>query len=230
MFRFLLLAAVALQLCAEVRQYRSEHFQLDIPAGWKDIPKEELLQMAKSLRAAAPDAEAQSYDYGFRPEGAAAHVRVVVQVKHERWSEEFFDQTSKLMRAKGLIQHGITAGSPALAELQPKIGEMRWDPDQQVLWMRTEIKDPDTQVLAGVHLTREGSVQVLCAAGAADYAKLADTFAGVIQSVKVDDDFRYVPRSDFRLFFADYGWMAITALGFACTLGAGLLWRKQQAR
>ena len=225
-------ALVALTLRAEVHQYRPAHFQITIPDGWTEISRHELLSMAKALRQAAPDADAQSYDYGFRPPGAPAHVRLVIQIKHERWSEEFFDQTSKLPRAKGLILHGVTVGSPALAELQPKIGEMRWNPDRQLLWMRTEIQDEKqgpTQILSGAHLTQDGSIQVHCSASSAQYATLAAQFAAVIESVKIDDDFQYVRRSNFSLLFADYGWAVLATVGFASMLGAAFMGRKKPA-
>jgi hypothetical protein len=136
---------------------------------------------------------------------------VLIQVKSERWSGDFRAETSKLPRAKALVQHGVTAANESLAAMQPKIGEMRRDPVAQLLWMRTGVSGAQTQILSGVHLTSEGSIQVHCSAPAADFDKLAPVCPDIIQSVRIDENARYRPRSMARIFVEDHP--AVTAIG-----------------
>ena len=228
---FLLLFAFATAAFADVKTYPTEHFSIAIPDGWTEIPRAELQQLASNLRQAAPDAGAQSYDYGFRPANNAAHVRVLIQVKHERWPEEFLEETSKLPRAKGLIQHGVTATSASLAELQPKIGEMRWDPDRQVLWMRTQLAGEKSamEILSAAQLTKEGSIQIHCSADGDEYEKVAATFSSVIDSLRIADDWKYEARGPFRRLFSDYVWVAVGVVGIASLIGAMFAGRKKLA-
>jgi hypothetical protein len=112
---------------------------------------------------------------------------------------------------------------------------MRWDPDKQLLWIRTEIPEPQNnkeklggiQVISGARLTEQGSIQIHASAPGKDYDKLSPEFAGVIESVKIDEGYEYVRRSNLRLFFAENGWVVLAMVGFASMIGAAALWRKK---
>lgn len=201
----------------EAHRYESDHFSVFIPKNWIELPRQELDRLSEALRKLAPSADAQLYKYGFAAGVDPGEPRVLIQVKNERWSESAFADMGKLPKAARLIQHGVTAANPSLAELQPEIGEMRWDADRQIVWMRTQASN-EVEVLSGVHLTDIGSVQVHGSATAESYSKHADTLARIISSVEIDPGFRYKPRNAVVLFVESYPWVPIAAVVLAVAL------------
>src|SRR5262245_29736599 len=201
----------------ELHRYEADRFSVSIPKDWIELPREELNRLSDALRKLAPGADAQIYKYGFAAGADPGQPRVLIQVKNERWSEAAFDDMGKLPKAARMIQHGVTAANPSLAELQPEIGEMRWDADRQIVWMRTQASG-EVQMLSGVHLTDTGSVQVHGSAPSESYSTYGDTLARIISSVEIDPGLRYKPRNAFVLFFESYPWVPIAAVVMAVVL------------
>lgn len=220
----------------ELRHYAVDHFSIAVPKGWSEMSRADLDEVARQLQVIVPGSD-QQYAYGFRLEPGPGNPRILIQVKEGRWSERFFEETSKLPRAKGLLKHGVEETSPALAAMRPEIGEMRWDPDNLVLWLRTQANSPHegqkgapamvpTQAIAGVHLTNTGTIQIHANAPAEYWDKYADVFTQVIASVKIDPEWKYQPRSGFRIFLEEATWLPYAAVSILAALGVGLIARK----
>jgi hypothetical protein len=229
--RFLIWAALAGAAFGDprVHHYPDGHFSISIPEGWAPIPPEELHRLAEGLRQAAPHAEPQVYNYGFAATSGPTSPRLLIQVKSERWDEDVFAEMDKLPRAKGLIQHGATAANPPLAELQPRIGELRWDQERRILWMRTSVESTATQALSAVHLTNAGSVQIHCSASSSDYDRFAPVFVAAIESVQIDEDWRYRARNRWIRLVQDHPWPLATAAGVCVLLAVNYALRKRLA-
>jgi hypothetical protein len=219
-------------------KYPSDHLAVSIPANWVEIPKAELDQMTADIRAAAPNAKPQPYNYGFQISTGSKYPRVVIQVKTSgRWSEKAIAQLPRLSAMKDDIQLKVESEMPGLAPLNIRIGKLAYDPIRQIAWLRMQVTGDEgetIQVLSGIHPTNVGAIQVNCYASTATLEKYAPLFSEIITSVRVDDEWKYRERSALGRAvgsLGDLGTSAVTGAvgGVAALVVARFLRKRKQA-
>jgi hypothetical protein len=218
-------------------KYPSDHFVISIPADWVEIQKAELDQMTANIRAAAPTAKPQPYNYGFQISTRSKFPRVIIQVKTARWSEKAIAQLPSLSAMKDGVQRKVESEMPGLAALNIQIGKLAYDPVRQIAWLRMQVTGDEGELihgLTGIHPTNVGAIQVNCYSSADTLEKYAPLFSEIITSVQVDDGWKYRERSALGRAIGsldELGTSAVTGAvgGIAAVLVARFLKKRKQA-
>jgi hypothetical protein len=181
-----------------LHKYPSDHLAISTPANWVEIPKAELDQMSANIRAVAPNAKPQPYNYGFQISTGSKYPRVVIQVKTSgRWPEKTIAQLPRLSTMKDDIKRKMDAEMPGLAALNIQVGKLAYDPVRQIVWLRMQFTGDDGEIqgLSGIYPTNVGAIQVNCYSSAATLEQYAPLFSEIITSVQVDEEWKYRERS-----------------------------------
>jgi hypothetical protein len=218
-------------LNAETYRDTANHFQLELPEGWRPLSADELSRLNK-------DAKNTPYDGAFRPAdkffGSASHVLYIV---HRRdYSAASYEDIRKDFASGGqlAVVKEWESIEQALGTLTP--GQAYLDRKRNLLFMRARSESglgANVKSFSVGHLSSVGSVQVIGYTEDHEIAEFLPIFARINESLKIDPGYRFRPRAA-AFFPADQGSRAMFAIivvtavvGALIGFFGYLLWRRR---
>jgi hypothetical protein len=157
----------------------------------------------------------------------------LIQVKAAgRWPEKLLAEIPTLPARKEEVQRGVEAVSSAFAALNIQTGKLTYDPATRVVWLKMQFTPADgrtVQALSGLIPTNVGSNQVHCYAPVSDFDTYAPLFSEIIQSVRIDDAWKYRERSAISRALGSVTELSSSAIAGAIAAMVVLWWRRSRA-
>lgn len=180
---------------ALANEFKKDGFAITLPDAWVEIPGDSIAAYEKEAVKRLQNAQAVNYDYGFQLKTSKewfTHPYFLIQVKNTgRISEHQLNEFETLSVPKTVDQIN-KAVSSALLDFQ--VDKMVHDKENNILWMRMEVKAAnvgDVVGLIGMVPTEKGIIQVNGYCVKADYPKYEPVFRSVVISTTPDPDLVY---------------------------------------
>jgi hypothetical protein len=228
---FLCLCIAAACLAEEAKQPfpTKDGFTLFLPDDWKPIPKDVLDAYSREIARLAPQAEKQTYDYGFQLSAAQkwfTYPYLLVQVRRTGRIPE--DQLRSLARIGKAMDSSFAKASESLSSFATNgtIGETVLDASMHTLWTRIaiDVKGVGTiNGLVGTVLTEAGFIQISCYSKEKDFPGYLPVFETIVRSAVLSDEQKYRPATtDSETSAGGIGRGALVGLAVACVAAGGL--------
>jgi hypothetical protein len=179
-----------------------EGFTMHMPAEWKPIPREILNRYCQAIAKLAPNAEKQTYEYGFQRADAPkwfAYPYILLQVKRSGRIPE--EQLESLQRIEKAMDDSFAKATDSLSSFTSKatIGEPFYDVSHHILWTRVaiDVKEIGTvRGIVGAILTSEGFIQVACYARDADFKEYLPVFEAIVKNTEIRNELQYTAEKE----------------------------------
>lgn len=175
--------------------FDNKTFNITFPDSWKEIPTTKIREMEAGMRALAPNAPPQHFDYGYQLKSSSAwfeypYALVKINVSGRIPEAELSKiATVDLTEAKEKSAEDL---KNVMSEVE--IGQLRYDPKTDIIWMKMSSNVADVGPiigLSGLILTSNGFIQVACYSIRDDFEKYMPIFNSIIESVQVTKELRY---------------------------------------
>lgn len=172
-------------------------FTIRFPDNWRAIPKSVLDAYSQAVAEMRPEAEKQTYHYGFQLSSARewlVYPYILIQVKKTgRVSEDKLKSIKKLQQG---IDEGLAEarGSKAGIVSTARLGETIYDPAAHILFtqMGMDVNDiGSVKVLTALLLTQEGTIQINGVAKATEFENYAPVFEAIARGVVIENRLKY---------------------------------------
>ena len=176
-----------------------DHFTVNLPDDWVEIPKEILDEYSKMLEKTFPDVEKQICDYGFQKlpvEQWFTFPYIIIQINR---SGKTFDE-SEFGKYKRGLQEGVKEAEDKLGKLfsEIKSGEPLYDPVDHILWMTLQTQAVNVglfKILIAFRFTSEGFLKITCCAQDDDYEQYSLLFEQIVRKIELSESLKYESRT-----------------------------------
>jgi hypothetical protein len=169
-----------------------------LPSQWQEIPKDVLTANFEEFAKQNPNLPKQTYEYGFQApsEQWFSYPYILIQIQRTgripevalkefpNLAEMFDDELQKTMEVASTVTDAA-------------MGKTIYDSSKRILWTSMRLNYAgigNVKMLAGGHLSEDGSVYVLGYTKEQDFSKYETLLHQIISSVELPPGMRYVPR------------------------------------
>ena len=177
-----------------------DQFSVTLPTGWVWMPRNVLIQYAKTIDKLAPDTPSQFYDYGFQYRNSDdwfTYPYILIQVKNVGRIP-----TGEMARYRK-VRSGMEEGLDQVREGYSSViteavaGEPEFDYERKILWtsMSMDLQDKgQVRALIAVKLTEKGLIQLNGYATSETFDEYEPVFREAFATLEVDEAIRYKPQ------------------------------------
>lgn len=166
---------------------QKKSFTVSLPDDWVEIPSDVIAARESAIAAAAPNAPAQHYDYGFQLSSADywfQYPYILVQIKNIGRVSESRLENLDTVNIEDTIEKTKTQLRPAMSDA--KVGKMYYEKKHRIIWLRMEsnvVNVGPISGLSGMVLTDKGFIQVSGYSTRNEYPIYETVFRSIVLSV-----------------------------------------------
>jgi len=170
-----------------------------LPSQWQEIPTQVITAQFEEVAKKNPNLPKQKYECGLQAQSQQwfSYPYVLVQIQRTgRIPEIALKKMPNLGEMLDEKMQETADASSSVADVA--MGKTVYDPDGRILWTSTRVQYVgigSVKMLAGIHLTADGFVQVFAYAREADFPRYETMFHRIISRVEFPVSMRYVPRA-----------------------------------
>jgi hypothetical protein len=178
----------------------SDGFTIHLPENWTAVPKDVLDSYSEAVAKMMPNAEKQTYAYGFQLSSSQSwldYPYILIQVKKSgRISEGQLKSIKKVQRE---LDKSVKETRNKIVTIvsDVQVGETIYDISSHILFSKMEMDVRGIGLVKGfmaILLTEEGEIEIFGYAKASEFSDYAPIFERIARGVVVEDSLRYKPR------------------------------------
>ena len=185
-----------------------DDFEISLPAGWVQIPKNVLNEYFKELQVLSPGLikDYFDYDYGFQRNALTeglSYPYILIQVKNSgRIPEAQLKSVSSVENAiqesiKGATKQASQSIQSMFTSSHIETGKSVYDSDLHIFWTQMESSVPGVgkvKAIIAMLLTERGVLNVLCYARSEEYEGYLPLFEKIVKGISFSETLRYKPQ------------------------------------
>jgi hypothetical protein len=173
-------------------EYSAEHFTIELPGQWTELDQATAGQLGSAVAVLMPNAPKLKFNHLYTSPDAVGHL-VFVMLTSNHFSDAYFKDLVGANRAASDAAKSFLSGS-IFQGLQSEYTS--YDTERHVLWVASKgnsVLTGEVLALAGMYITKVGTIGVGCYAKAAEFENFQAECRQIIRSVKIDPDVAPTP-------------------------------------